>query len=129
MTLEAKRRFEEAHEALQQALPANFMATDGEVLRYYMAGARVADAALLYIKALEAKRERQLQRLYCSFCGKAEHEVIVMIAGPCVFICDECVGICSDIVAEKKSALQTAEARDISKSPDERSEVGSSESN
>ena len=36
--------------------------------------------------------------LYCSFCGKSQHEVRKLIAGPTVFICDECVDICTDIV-------------------------------
>jgi hypothetical protein len=36
--------------------------------------------------------------LYCSFCGKSQHEVRKLIAGPTVFICDECVGLCDDII-------------------------------
>ena len=36
---------------------------------------------------------------YCSFCGKSQHEVRKLIAGPTVFICDECVELCMDIVA------------------------------
>jgi ClpX C4-type zinc finger len=36
--------------------------------------------------------------LYCSFCGKSQHEVRKLIAGPAVFICDECVDLCNDIV-------------------------------
>jgi|SRR5215467_605881 len=36
--------------------------------------------------------------LYCSFCGKSQHEVHKLIAGPTVFICDECVGLCDDII-------------------------------
>ena len=44
--------------------------------------------------------------LYCSFCGKSQHEVRKLIAGPTVFICDECVELCMDIVAgENKSSL------------------------
>ena len=35
--------------------------------------------------------------LYCSFCGKSQHEVRKLIAGPSVFICDECVDLCNDI--------------------------------
>src|SRR5690606_36965509 len=38
--------------------------------------------------------------LYCSFCGKSQHEVRKLIAGPSVFICDECVGLCNDIIRE-----------------------------
>ncbi len=38
--------------------------------------------------------------LYCSFCGKSQHEVKKLIAGPAVHICDECVALCTKIVAE-----------------------------
>ena len=38
--------------------------------------------------------------LYCSFCGKSQHEVRKLIAGPSVFICDECVDLCNDIISE-----------------------------
>jgi hypothetical protein len=39
--------------------------------------------------------------LSCSFCGKSQHDVSKLVAGPAVFICDECVDICSDIIDEK----------------------------
>ena len=39
--------------------------------------------------------------LYCSFCGKSQHEVRKLIAGPTVFICDECVKLCVDILSEE----------------------------
>ena len=49
--------------------------------------------------------------LYCSFCGKSQHEVRKLIAGPTVFICDECVELCMDIIREetKVSGLKTSE--------------------
>lgn len=59
--------------------------------------------------------------LYCSFCGKSQHEVRKLIAGPTVFICDECVELCMDIIREetKSSGLKTTEGvptpRDICK--------------
>ena len=40
--------------------------------------------------------------IYCSFCGKSQHEVKKLIAGPTVFICDECVELCMDIIKEEK---------------------------
>ena len=40
--------------------------------------------------------------LYCSFCGKAEREVKKLIAGPTVFICNECVDICADVLGEQQ---------------------------
>ena len=39
--------------------------------------------------------------LYCSFCGKSQHEVRKLIAGPSVFVCDECVDLCNDIIREE----------------------------
>jgi ATP-dependent Clp protease ATP-binding subunit ClpX len=45
--------------------------------------------------------------LYCSFCGKSQHEVRKLIAGPTVFICDECVGLCIDIVREENTSSLT----------------------
>lgn len=49
--------------------------------------------------------------LYCSFCGKSQHEVRKLIAGPTVFICDECVELCMDIIREetKTSGLKASE--------------------
>ena len=47
--------------------------------------------------------------LYCSFCGKSQHEVRKLIAGPTVFICDECVELCMDIIREEhKIAFKTS---------------------
>lgn len=46
--------------------------------------------------------------LYCSFCGKSQHEVRKLIAGPSVFICDECVELCNDIIREE---IQQAEGQ------------------
>ncbi|MFO0208151.1 MAG: ClpX C4-type zinc finger protein, partial [Betaproteobacteria bacterium] len=41
--------------------------------------------------------------LYCSFCGKSQHEVKKLIAGPSVFICDECIDLCTDIIRDESS--------------------------
>ncbi len=46
--------------------------------------------------------------LYCSFCGKSQHEVRKLIAGPTVFICDECVRLCMDIIREEEAQPATA---------------------
>lgn len=49
---------------------------------------------------------------YCSFCGKSQHEVIKLIAGPNVFICNECVDLCADIIKEdKKKKLANADLK------------------
>jgi ATP-dependent Clp protease ATP-binding subunit ClpX len=46
--------------------------------------------------------------LYCSFCGKSQHEVRKLIAGPSVFVCDECVELCNDIIREEMQEKSTA---------------------
>ena len=47
------------------------------------------------------KSSKDEKLLYCSFCGKSQHEVRKLIAGPSVFICDECVDLCNDIIREE----------------------------
>ena len=42
------------------------------------------------------------ETVYCSFCGKSQHEVRKLVAGPCAFICNECVELCSDIIHEEQ---------------------------
>src|ERR1700676_821283 len=48
--------------------------------------------------------------LYCSFCGKSQHEVRKLIAGPSVFICDECIELCNDIIREEGATADAARA-------------------
>ena len=48
-----------------------------------------------------SKGEDNGKLLYCSFCGKSQHEVRKLIAGPSVFVCDECVDLCNDIIREE----------------------------
>ncbi|WND02420.1 ATP-dependent Clp protease ATP-binding subunit ClpX [Temperatibacter marinus] len=48
--------------------------------------------------------EENKSTLYCSFCGKSQHEVKKLIAGPTVFICDECVELCNDIIMEESKS-------------------------
>ena len=57
--------------------------------------------------------------LYCSFCGKSQHEVRKLIAGPSVFVCDECVDLCNDIIREEiQEKSDDSEQRDLP-SPEE----------
>ncbi len=53
--------------------------------------------------------------LYCSFCGKSQHEVRKLIAGPSVFICDECVELCNDIIREEMQEAGQAERDSLPK--------------
>jgi len=50
--------------------------------------------------------------LYCSFCGKSQHEVKKLIAGPSVFICDECVDLCNDIIREEAQTIDGDKSND-----------------
>ncbi len=56
--------------------------------------------------------------LYCSFCGKSQHEVRKLIAGPNVFICDECVELCNDIIREEMEESAPAAAYKLPKPRD-----------
>ncbi|MFY7863635.1 ATP-dependent Clp protease ATP-binding subunit ClpX [Roseateles sp.] len=58
----------------------------------------------------EKKGNSSEKVLYCSFCGKSQHEVKKLIAGPSVFICDECIELCNDIVRDEVPA-ETPQAR------------------
>ncbi|HCK80091.1 MAG TPA: ATP-dependent Clp protease ATP-binding subunit ClpX, partial [Candidatus Competibacteraceae bacterium] len=56
--------------------------------------------------------------LYCSFCGKSQHEVRKLIAGPNVFICDECVELCNDIIREEMEEAAPATTNKLPKPQD-----------
>jgi len=47
------------------------------------------------------RKSRNEKLLFCSFCGKSQHEVTKLIAGPSVYICNECVDLCNDIMAQE----------------------------
>ena len=53
--------------------------------------------------------------LYCSFCGKSQHEVRKLIAGPSVFVCDECVELCNDIIREEMQEKTTSGGEELPK--------------
>ena len=61
--------------------------------------------------------------LYCSFCGKSQNEVRKLIAGPSVFICDECVDLCNDIIREEIQETTAPEASDKLPVPHEINEI------
>ncbi|MEY2842185.1 MAG: hypothetical protein RI920_222, partial [Pseudomonadota bacterium] len=54
----------------------------------------------------EKKGSTGEKTLYCSFCGKSQHEVKKLIAGPSVFICDECIELCNDIIRDEAPAVE-----------------------
>ena len=51
--------------------------------------------------------------LFCSFCGKSQHEVRKLIAGPTVFICDECVELCMDIIREENKVVSSTKSSNV----------------
>ena len=58
----------------------------------------------------EKKGSSSEKTLYCSFCGKSQHEVKKLIAGPSVFVCDECIELCNEIIRDELPA--TTEGKD-----------------
>ena len=54
----------------------------------------------------EKKSSSGEKLLYCSFCGKSQHEVKKLIAGPSVFICDECIDLCNDIIRDEAATVE-----------------------
>jgi len=63
-----------------------------------------------------SRRDDRSDTLICSFCGKSQEEVKKLIAGPTVYICDECIELCNDIIAEE-SKLEDASSTDVSRLP------------
>ncbi|MDE2260090.1 MAG: ATP-dependent Clp protease ATP-binding subunit ClpX [Betaproteobacteria bacterium] len=61
--------------------------------------------------------------LYCSFCGKSQHEVRKLIAGPSVFICDECIELCNDIIREEIQGAEVKNVKTELPSPQEIAEI------
>lgn len=64
-------------------------------------------------------KEGDNKLLYCSFCGKSQHEVRKLIAGPSVFICDECVELCNDIIREEIKEISPKQKTDALPTPAE----------
>src|SRR5687767_10082645 len=59
------------------------------------------------------KNSSDNKELFCSFCGKNQHDVKKLIAGPSVFICNECIDLCTDIVREDVKDGFIANSKDI----------------
>jgi len=72
-----------------------------------------------HTKVIDATPKCQEKSLYCSFCGKSQDEVRNLIAGPSVFICDECIGLCNDIIRDGPPASRTPKALATLPSADE----------
>jgi ATP-dependent Clp protease ATP-binding subunit ClpX len=66
-----------------------------------------------------AARKGNFSSLYCSFCGKSQDEVRKLIAGPTVYICDECIELCNEIIAEEYEKEEIGQARSKVPKPSE----------
>src|ERR1700760_316696 len=73
----------------------------------------------------EKKGSSSEKTLYCSFCGKSQHEVKKLIAGPSVFICDECIDLCNEIIRDEavRAGAEAAIAKSNLPSPQEIREI------
>ena len=60
-------------------------------------------------------KKNDKETLFCSFCGKNQKEVKKLIAGPTVFVCDECVELCMDIIKEDNKNIKSKTRKDIPK--------------
>lgn len=67
----------------------------------------------------DKRKESSGKLLYCSFCGKSQHEVRKLIAGPSVYICDECVELCDDIIREEVKEIAPHRERSTLPTPHE----------
>ncbi|MDD2811045.1 ATP-dependent Clp protease ATP-binding subunit ClpX [Rhodoferax sp.] len=67
----------------------------------------------------EKKGSSGEKTLYCSFCGKSQHEVKKLIAGPSVFVCDECIDLCNEIIRDELPATTEAAAKSDLPTPSE----------
>ena len=61
---------------------------------------------------VDSKGKNEEKLLFCSFCGKNQNEVRKLIAGPSVYICNECIDLCNDIIQEEiKESVETEEKK------------------
>ncbi|GAA4338836.1 ATP-dependent Clp protease ATP-binding subunit ClpX [Pigmentiphaga soli] len=72
---------------------------------------------------MSEKKGSNEKLLYCSFCGKSQHEVRKLIAGPSVFICDECIDLCNDIIRDEVAADAKTGAKSELPTPAEIKEI------
>ena len=83
---------------------------DQERLRLRAIEASVTEALSVVLR--EHPRAQSAQALCCSFCAKTQAEVAKLVAGPSAYICDECIHMCNDIMAEEREAATAAPGDD-----------------
>jgi RNA polymerase sigma factor (sigma-70 family) len=93
---------ETTHSECLELIAKTFGYENWNILSAKIEAARPPAPAVPALSPAAAHGEAALKTLYCTFCGKSQHDVRVLIAGPAVFICDECVALCDDIVEDEK---------------------------
>jgi hypothetical protein len=74
----------------------------GSAVFIWYHGGKLSEKAIDFMA--EKKGTSSEKTLYCSFCGKSQHEVKKLIAGPSVFVCDECIELCNEIIRDELPA-------------------------
>jgi hypothetical protein len=90
------RSVETSHSDCLELIAKTFGLENWNVLAPRIEAAQTADASKLSVTA-----DSQAAMLHCSFCGKSQNDVRKLIAGPKVLICDQCVGLCDDILEDE----------------------------
>jgi hypothetical protein len=93
---------ETTHSECLELVAKTFGYENWNILSAKIEAARPHAPAAPALSPTAAQDEATPKTLHCSFCGKSQHDVRALIAGPAVFICDECVALCDDIVEGEK---------------------------
>jgi hypothetical protein len=96
------RAVETTHSECLELIAKTFGYENWNILSAKIEAARPREPAVPALSPAAAQDEATPKTLHCSFCGKSQHDVRALIAGPAVFICDECVALCDDIVEDEK---------------------------
>jgi hypothetical protein len=103
---------ETTHSECLELIAKTFGYENWNILSAKIEAARPNAPAAAALSPAAAHDDATPKTLYCSFCGKSQHDVLNLIAGPAVFICDECVALCDDVVeVEKLGRLLKADER------------------
>jgi ClpX C4-type zinc finger/Glyoxalase superfamily protein len=96
------KRVETTHSECLELIAKTFGYENWNILSAKIEAARPHAPAAPALSPAAPHDEAKPKTLHCSFCGKSQHDVRALIAGPAVFICDECVALCDDIVEVEK---------------------------
>jgi hypothetical protein len=93
---------ETTHSESLELIAKAFGYENWNILSAKIEAARPHGPAASALSPAAAEDQATPKTLHCSFCGKSQHDVRALVAGPAVFICDECVALCDDIVEDEK---------------------------